>query len=297
LLRNQNNLEEKLMSDVISGPLWAAANWSIDEGTGSIHDNETAQDLGFRGGTVAGDIHMNQFPPVLLKIFGNEWFERGNLSLNYKFATVDKEKVQVFAEPLTPGANQIRVWMEREDGTLVCTGTAAMGDHSKSELRDRDLRACDPSELRILRNVKSDLHLGSYDMVVSADKQTQRFEAGLISDPLDWYDKDSPWGAPVACPSTYVQYMWGPPMDGLRPLVEDAVGLFSAIEIGNISGPLLLNKKYHFESNVIAVGQSPQTEIIWHETTADNDAGERVANFRMMQRFMKGSSLLYQESA
>ena len=79
------------MAEVMTGPLWAARNWSADAGAGSIHDDETAAELGFRGGTVAGDIHMNQFPPVLIKVFGNEWFERGNLSLNFRNATIDKE--------------------------------------------------------------------------------------------------------------------------------------------------------------------------------------------------------------
>mgnify|MGYP000845272836 CR=1 FL=1 len=77
------------MTEVITGPLWAARNWSADGGAGSIHDDETAAELGFRGGTVAGDVHMNQFPPVLLKIFGNAWYERGNLSLSFKNATID----------------------------------------------------------------------------------------------------------------------------------------------------------------------------------------------------------------
>ena len=81
------------MTEVITGPLWAARNWSADGGAGSIHDDETAAELGFRGGTVAGDVHMNQFPPVLLKIFGNEWFERGNLSLSFKNATIDLVKI------------------------------------------------------------------------------------------------------------------------------------------------------------------------------------------------------------
>ena len=93
------------MSDTIEGPLWAARNWSIDEGAGSIHDNDTATDLGFRGGTVAGDVHMNQFIPVVIETFGNEWFEHGHLSLNFKFATIDLEKVQVFAQKRTPGSD------------------------------------------------------------------------------------------------------------------------------------------------------------------------------------------------
>ena len=37
---------------------------------GSIHDDATATKLGFRGGTVAGSIHMEQFPPILLRALG-----------------------------------------------------------------------------------------------------------------------------------------------------------------------------------------------------------------------------------
>jgi len=40
---------------------WTARNWSADAGEGSIHDDATAAKLGFRGGTVAGSIHMDQY--------------------------------------------------------------------------------------------------------------------------------------------------------------------------------------------------------------------------------------------
>ena len=129
------------MEDLIIGPMWPARNWSSDAGAGSIHDDSTASNLGFRGGTVAGSIHMNQFPPVLMRVFGFRWFEQGNLSLNFKNATVDEEEVQVFAEPLADGENQVKVWMERNDGLLVAIGTAAMGDHSQSELQTIDQHA------------------------------------------------------------------------------------------------------------------------------------------------------------
>ena len=79
------------------------------------------------------------------------------MSLNFKNATVDKEQVQVFAEQRTPGNDSIKVWMEREDGMLVATGTASVGEHVDTELRNRDFRPCDPSELRILHH----LHEGS----------------------------------------------------------------------------------------------------------------------------------------
>lgn len=279
-----------MTSEAITGPVWRGRNWSADAGAGSIHDDDTASELGFRGGTVAGDVHMNQFPPVLIGIFGNEWFERGNLSLDFKNATVDGEKVQVFAEPLEEGARQVRVWMEREEGMLVCTGTAALGDHSNSELRARDLRPCDPSELKILSNVSAGMSLGRYDVLVKPDRQFELYDAGLISDPLDFYRTESPWGDVIACPSTLVQQLWGVPMAGLRPHVGEAVGLFGAIEIGHVNGPMFLNREYRIESEVVCVGQSPRTEYLWFDTTANNSDGERVATLRMMLRFMKASS-------
>ena len=185
------------MTERITGPLWAARNWSADAGAGSIHDDSTAQELGFRGGTVAGDVHMNQFPPVLVRIFGERWFETGNLSLSFRNATVDKERVQVFADPLAPGANQTRVWMEREDGLLVSEGTAALGDHSQSALRQKDLRPSDPAELRILKRIHAGMSLGRYEVFASPEKQFERYDQGLISDAMTWYRDGSPWGGEI----------------------------------------------------------------------------------------------------
>lgn len=279
--------------EVINGPVWHGVNWSADAGEGSIHDDETAEKLGFRGGTVAGDIHMNQFPPVLVEIFGDQWFRSGNLSLNFKAATVDREPVQVFAEVPAAGETQTRVWMERDDGLLVCTGTAAIGDHSGSELRARDLRPCDPAELKILRNLRPGMSMGHFELILDPTKQFERYDSNLISDPLPEYRSGEKWGEPVAAPCTFVEYLWGPPTQFIRPEIGEAVGLFGAIEIGHVSGPFLLNQPYHIDSEVVAVGQSPQTEYFWYDTTARRPDGELVANFRMMLRFMKSSSEAY----
>ncbi len=278
----------------IQGPLWAGRNWSADDGAGSIHDDRTAEQLGFRGGTVAGDVHMNQFPPVLVRVFGERWFESGNLSLSFKNATVDGEKVQVFAEPPAPGANQTKVWMEREDGMLVCVGTAALGDHSRSELRRKDLRPCDPAELRILNRVHPGMSLGEYEVYASPNKQHESYDRGLISDPMSWYRDASPWGDVVAAPSAIIQYLWGNPIRALEPYIEGSVGLFGAIEIGYTHGPFLLNRNYRLTSEVICVGQSPRTEYVWYETHAYNEPAQLVATMRMQGRSMKASSAAYQ---
>ena len=281
------------MSETIQGPLWAARNWSADAGEGSIHDDETASKLGFRGGTVAGDVHMNQFIPVLHRIFGDRWFETGNLSLSFKNATVDKERVRVFAEPLAPGANQTRIWMEREDGLLVSSGTAAVDEHSRSELNTKDLRPCDPGELRILNRLHAGLSLGRYEVFADPKKQFDRYDRDLISDPMAYFRDGSPWGEVVAAPCTYVQYLWGYPTRTLSSLVGEAVGLFGAIEIGNVNGPFLMNREYVIESEVVCVGQSPQTEYVWYDTRATDEEGWLVSTLRMQSRVMKASSPAY----
>ncbi|HXZ86850.1 MAG TPA: hypothetical protein VEI82_15315, partial [Myxococcota bacterium] len=77
---------------ILAGELRAARNGAAEQ-KGSIHDDATATKLGFRGGTVAGSVHMDQFPPLLLRVFGPRFFEHGALSLYFVNATVDREPV------------------------------------------------------------------------------------------------------------------------------------------------------------------------------------------------------------
>ena len=62
------------MSVTDAYPVWTSEfrspRNSAAEVKGSIHDDATASKLGFRGGTVAGSIHMDQFVPGLLEIYG-----------------------------------------------------------------------------------------------------------------------------------------------------------------------------------------------------------------------------------
>ncbi len=289
-------IKECLVNDLpqtINGPLWAARNWSADAGAGSIHDDETAENLGFRGGTVAGDIHMNQFPPLLVQVYGNSWFEQGHIALNFRNATVDREKVQVFGERPQGPAAQTRVWMEREDGMLVCEGSAGVGSNAPSALRDLDYRPCDPAELRILRKVQPGMSLGEYDVVASTDKQFERYDNNLISDPLSWYRHESPWGGPIAAPCTVLEFLWGSAMIELAPLVEKAVSLFGAMEISFSKGPMLMDKEYHISTSVVCVGHSPKTEYVWYEQQAFDQAGDLVVTLLMQSRALKDSSPLY----
>jgi hypothetical protein len=280
----------------IEGNLWRGRNWSADA-QGSIHDDATAAKLGFRGGTVAGSIHMDQFVPALLEAFGPNWFERGSLSLYFINATIDGEAVRVTAEAPQPRQTQIDVAMHRDDGMHVSAGTASMYDHSASALKRRDLKAVDPSALRILRPLAIGQSLGEYDVVPDAARFGRHLAAGLVSDPLPWYSGPSPWGGPIAAPSLLVEMLWGPPMRGLNAAIGGGarVGLFGAIEIAHHNGPVLQDGRYTVTAHVAALSESPKTESMWFDSSAFDASGRLIVTQRMMLRFMKDSSPLYRE--
>ncbi len=283
------------MTELIKGPMWPARNLSSNVGVGSVHNDATATDLGFRGGPVRGDNHMNQFIPVIVEIFGNEWFEQGHLSLDFKSATLELEKVQVHADRRKAGSSQVNVWMEREDGTLVCKGTAGIGEPSQTELRTKEVRQTDPSNLRICRNLKVGMDLGTYEVQLPSAPQIECYDSGLISDPVKGYRDADVFDGLVACPSTYLELLWrAPTVEGLGPhLPDDFVGLFGAMEISNVNGPLLLDRTYTVTSTIVALGETPKTEFVWHDAQAFDATGKEIANLRMMQRILKASSDLY----
>ena len=240
---------------------------------------------------------MNQFVPVVLEVLGHDWFEKGHLSLDFKSATLELEEVQVFARPLEAGSHQVNVWMERADGTLVCKGTAGLGNTSQTELRTKEMHACNPSELRICKNLTIGMDLGAYEIQLSSDDQFERYDSGQISDPIKSYRQPDIFESAVACPSTYLELLWrAPTVEGLGPHLPDGfVGLFGAMEICNVNGPLLLDQSYTVTSNLVAVGESPKTENVWHDARAFDAQGKEVASLRMLQRILKTSSDLYSE--
>jgi hypothetical protein len=151
-------------NDTITGPVRSPRNLAANV-AGSIHDDATATSLGFRGGTVAGSIHMDQFPPLLLAAFGDRWFETGSLSLYFRHATTDGEPVQAFLERPEPGEPdvQVRAWAITGEDALVAEGTASVGNPAAaSALYSRDLRPAEPGELRILSAMKRGDVLGDY---------------------------------------------------------------------------------------------------------------------------------------
>jgi hypothetical protein len=279
--------------DEIVGPIRNPTNITYQH-RGSIHDDETARQLGLRGGTIAASTHLDQFPPVLMEAFGRRWFETGCLSLYFRHATTDGEPVQVRLQrpESSISAQMISARMVTPDDVLVAEGTASVGDPpERSALSTRDLRH-DDTGLRILADLAQGDPIGPHAFSITAASQAARIDEGLITEPLGWYRSASPWGGPIAPPSAIVDALTTAASASLLPRIGSAVGLWGAIEVRMWDGPVLLDTDYRAVGSVAALGDSPRTEILWYDVDV-LDRGSRVASMRILTRFMKASSPLY----
>ena len=97
----------------------------------SIHDDSVGKKVGMRGGVVAGTMHLDLFPPVLLKTFGQKSFEQGAISLFFTYALLDGEEVRVIMQP--PPESETDVIVE----TRPKTGIVWPGGHCQWAIKKR----------------------------------------------------------------------------------------------------------------------------------------------------------------
>jgi len=274
-------------ADQITGPFREPRN-SAAQQSGSIHDDATASKLGFRGGTVAGSLHMDQFAPLALELFGEAWWRNGNMSFYFRQATVDREVVRALALPGEPHA---RLWMENEAGALIAEGTASCkGSDAETSVQNllESQTKSDPDGLRILNGVKVGQEVTDLEAEVTRAALDHRLET--ITERLPAYEGDKA----VLPPSTIVHLFRGHAQEKLYRTDGPAVGLFGAIEVQEIAGPLRADTPYKLRAKVLALSESPKTENVWYRAwAADPKSGEDVASMLMYLRYMKGSSKHY----
>jgi hypothetical protein len=288
-------------AEPLAGPPRIALNLS----NSSIHDAEHAKRLGFRGSAVGGNLHLDLFAPLLVQTYGQEWFERGALSLYFLNIVVSGETVQAVVERPSAAGAQTRVFARRADehAFRVCEGSASLGDHARSELALRDRRSCDGAGLRLLNGVKRGQPLGRVQMTARRADQDAAIAAGSNNEPLPWYQGPSPWGAPISSIGSTAALMFrllvgdgeSHHHDRISPHIGDASGMFGAFEIAYENGPVFLDRPYWVAGTVLDVGDSPKTECLWWDATTSDEDGRVIARMRHLLRFLKASSPLYPE--
>jgi len=278
---------------VLTGPVRSPRNSAKHLGAGSIHDDATAQKLGFRGGTVAGSLHMEQFPPLLLEIFGADWLRTGGMSLYFKYATTDNEPVQAFAIRTAADRSHADIWMDDVEGHRVADGTASIGGvDPESCVRQRIAAMPAPEDIRILSKVAAG-DIGKRVPTRITDKALQS-RLAVITEPLPAYTDERIFGARIATPALQVQVL-RPAEASILPRNSDfGVGLFGAIELQLHAGPVLVEHDYETQAQVLAIGETPKTEYLYYEASLfEPGSDDRILSMIMMLRFMKASSKLW----
>lgn len=280
------------MSTTISGLWRRPKNTSADE-AGGIHDDSTAQDLGFQGGTIAGSIHMEQFPPLLVDHFGDAWWSRGGMSLYFKTATIDHEPVCCKLE--STGESKARIWMENEAGAVVMEGSASLGDDKDSEVTRRITAIRPASDLRMMANVVVGAPSPECPVRISQDSIDERL--AVITEPMDCYTNTSLYGGAVAPIAPFV-HAFRVVEPHIIPVQGPYVGLFGSIEVQYLNGPVVAECDYVAQGHVVALSDSPKTEIIWYTATLSDPAtGTVIARMTKMDRLMKDASPLWSEAS
>lgn len=270
----------------------------------SIHDDATAQKLGFKGGTIEGPTHFSQFAPLGERLWGQAWFEIGCLSAHYRSVCYEGEEVQaILAKPL-PGTRQCQIQMVKRDGTEVLRGTASVGDLPVATALEARLGKLKPlTDPVILRDVKVAQTSKRQSVRMAFDQNmgdlypfSLRQKLAVITESSPYYSgADNPWGKPIIpmeMLSVLFQYR---SKDDPLPAKGPAVGLFADQEIRLLKGPLFEGEEYEVEREVVALSGSRRTESAWVKTRVFDKAGTMVAAMLLNMATLKESYAPYEE--
>ena len=268
----------------------------------SIHDNETARKFGFKGGTIEGPTHFSQFAPLCVALWGPQWLAQGTLSAHYRNACFEGDKVRALVIKPKDGGTYTTIRMEREDGTEILRGTAAMGGNNPPSALEQRISELRPPEMPvILRDVPVGMRTKRITVRMDADQNmgalypfslAQKLQA--ITEPSAWYSAEgatnSPWKKAII-PVEMVSVLLNYSSDAAGfPVRRPVVGLFADQEIRMHSGPLFVGQAYEMDREVAALSGSRRTESLWIRTRVfEPGRAEVLATMLLNAAYMKDS--------
>ena len=270
----------------------------------SIHDDATAQKLGFKGGTIEGPTHFSQFAPLGARLWGQAWFESGCLSAHYRSACFEGEEVQAMLSKPLPGTSQCQIQMVKRDGTEVLRGSASVGDPQVATALEARLTELKPlADPVILRDVKLGMTSKRQAARMAFDQNmgdlypfSLREKLAVITENSPFYSSgENFWRRPIIpMEMLSVLFQYRAKEDPL-PSRGPAVGLFADQEIRLIKGPLFVDEDYEVEREVVALSGSRRTESAWVKTRVFDKANAMVATMMLNMATIKDSYAPYEE--
>src|SRR5271154_3347907 len=176
------------------------------DGHASIHDDATAQKLGFKGGTIEGPTHYSQFAPLGYAVWGKQFLTAGCLSAHYRAPTYEGEEVKAFLRAPADAGRQADIWMLRADGVEILRGTASVGpDFPVSALDSRLATLVPLADAVILADVKVGMRAGRAPVRMAMDQHMGALYPFSLAQKLAritersalYSNADNDWGRPI----------------------------------------------------------------------------------------------------
>ena len=275
------------------------------DGHSSIHDDATAQKLGFKAATIEGPTHFSQFAPLGFAVWGERRMRRGCISAHYRAPVFAGEEVTAFMR--RPGAQDIQaeIWMLRANGDEILRGTASVGPVFPPSALDERLRTlarlADPVILadvevgmrsaRTPVRMDADQHMGPLYPFSLAQKLAR------ITEPSCFYSgANHAWGRPIVPLEMISVLMQYSARENAFKTRGPAVGLFADQEIRLLDGPVFVGETYEIDREIVALSGSRRTESMWVRSTLYADGtGHEVAMMLLNLATMKETYAPYEQ--
>jgi hypothetical protein len=272
------------------------------DGHASIHDDATAQKLGFKGGTIEGPTHFSQFAPLGFAVWGDAWLASGCISAHYRAPVFEGEEVRAYLRR-PQHQEQTEIWMLRANGDEILRGTASVGPNFPDSALDVRLSALAPlADPVILADVKVGMrsrrsavrmdpeqHMGALYPFSLAQKLTR------ITEPSPRYSgTENVWRRPIVPLEMISVLMQYSARDSAFKTRGPAVGLFADQEIRLLNGPVLVGEPYDIEREIVALSGSRRTESMWVRSTLYASGSEqKVAQMLLNLATLKETDASY----
>lgn len=265
------------------------------DGHASIHDDRTAQTLGFQAGTIEGPTHFSQFDPLCHASWGDAWFETGCISVHYRSPVFEGEDVRAILEPAGEGFGRIR--MEKADGTEVLRGTASVGAQAGgSALTERMATLSPPACPVIMHDVAPGMRTDRMRVSMRADQHMGALYPFTLADKLRRITEPSPRYAEIIPFEMLSVLMNHVARDLPFPARGPSVGLFADQEIRLLAGPIRVGATYELDREVVALSESRKTESMWVRTRLFHPGeDEPIATMLLNTASLKASYAPYRQ--
>ena len=230
------------------------------EQKGSIHDDEEARRMGFRGGFVPGSVVGQSAFPAIVDAFGQRWMEGGWYSLTFVSPVYIDDEVH---EVGTRSGDELALQVVDRAGRLCCNGRAGLGAKVPWDNADDYTHGAGG----VLPGIERGFDYLPHEFTPERDLCLGTVNSAGDSTP--WYRDSSPWGGPIV-PLEYLQVV------ALHLMREErqprlarmtgtrGPGMWAQHDLA-FEGPVFQDRTYTMTEKVADKGRSGRTIFLTYE--------------------------------